>query len=62
MDKNKLEEQKLRLLRQALIEGEGSGWIENFDPVDFKAKLKENLADIAKASHLIIFNKYSEAK
>ncbi|MBE9463940.1 type II toxin-antitoxin system ParD family antitoxin [Dyadobacter subterraneus] len=62
MDKNKLEEQKLRLLRQALIEGEGSGWIENFDPVDFKAKLKENLAANAKASRLIIFNKYSEAK
>ncbi|WP_031530693.1 type II toxin-antitoxin system ParD family antitoxin [Dyadobacter crusticola] len=36
------EEQKLSLLRQALIEGEESGWSENFDPADFKAKLKKN--------------------
>lgn len=36
------EEQKLKLLRQALIEGEESGWVENFNPVDFKAKLKKN--------------------
>lgn len=33
------EEQKLRLLRQALIEGEQSGFVENFSPTDFKAKL-----------------------
>ncbi|WP_229216007.1 type II toxin-antitoxin system ParD family antitoxin [Dyadobacter frigoris] len=36
------EEQKLKLLRQALIEGEVSGWVENFNPADFKAKLKKN--------------------
>ena len=36
------EEQKLRLLRQALIEGEESGWVENFNPTDFKAKLKRD--------------------
>ena len=36
------EEQKLRLLRHALIEGEESGWVENFDPNDFKVKLKED--------------------
>ena len=37
------EEQKLRLLRQALIDGEESGWVENFNPADFKAKLKKNI-------------------
>lgn len=36
------EEQKLRLLRQALIEGEQSGFVENFSPTDFKAKLMNN--------------------
>jgi antitoxin ParD1/3/4 len=36
------EEQKVNSLRQALIEGEESGWAENFDPADFKAKLKKN--------------------
>ncbi|KQS24814.1 type II toxin-antitoxin system ParD family antitoxin [Dyadobacter sp. Leaf189] len=36
------EEQKLSLLRQALIEGEESGWAENFDPADFKSKLKKD--------------------
>ena len=38
------EEQKLRLLRQALIDGEESGWVENFNPADFKAKLRKNTA------------------
>ncbi|MCF0056310.1 type II toxin-antitoxin system ParD family antitoxin [Dyadobacter sp. CY356] len=36
------EEQKLKLLRQALIDGEESGWVENFNPAIFKAKLKQN--------------------
>ena len=35
------EEQKLRLLRQALIDGEESGWVENFNLTDFKAKLRK---------------------
>lgn len=34
------EEEKLQLLRQALINGEQSGWVENFDPEKFKAGLK----------------------
>lgn len=38
------EEQKLRLLRQALIDGEESGWVENFNPEGFKAKLRKNTA------------------
>jgi len=38
------EEQKLKLLRQALIDGEESGWVENFNPTDFKAKLRKNTA------------------
>jgi len=38
------EEQKLRLLRQALIDGEESGWVENFNAADFKAKLRKNTA------------------
>ncbi|WP_254560261.1 type II toxin-antitoxin system ParD family antitoxin [Dyadobacter diqingensis] len=37
------EEEKLKLLRQALIEGEESGWVENFNPIDFKARLKKNI-------------------
>lgn len=37
-----VEEEKLKLLRQALIEGEESGWVENFNPTDFKARLKKN--------------------
>ena len=37
------EEQKLKLLRQALIDGEESGWVENFNPSDFKANLKKNI-------------------
>jgi antitoxin ParD1/3/4 len=39
------EEQKLRLLRQALIDGEESGWVENFNPTNFKANLRKNTAD-----------------
>ena len=35
------EEEKLKALRQALIEGEKSGFIENFNPQDFKARLKQ---------------------
>jgi antitoxin ParD1/3/4 len=38
------EEQKLRLIRQALIDGEESGWVENFNSADFKAKLRNNTA------------------
>ncbi|MBO9613035.1 MAG: type II toxin-antitoxin system ParD family antitoxin [Dyadobacter sp.] len=34
------EEEKLKLLRQALIEGEQSGWIEDFDPEAFKARMR----------------------
>ncbi|WP_159472859.1 type II toxin-antitoxin system ParD family antitoxin [Dyadobacter sp. 3J3] len=36
------EEKKQVMLRKALIEGEESGWVENFNPSDFKAKLKKN--------------------
>jgi antitoxin ParD1/3/4 len=34
------EEEKLKLLRQALVDGEQSGWVENFDADKFKAGLK----------------------
>nr|WP_295930653.1 type II toxin-antitoxin system ParD family antitoxin [uncultured Dyadobacter sp.] len=34
------EEEKLKLLRQALAEGEQSGWVEDFDPEEFKAKMR----------------------
>ena len=34
------EEEKLKLLRQALIEGEQSGWIEDFNPEEFKARMR----------------------
>lgn len=34
------EEEKLKLLRQALVEGENSGWIEDFDPEEFKARMR----------------------
>lgn len=37
------EEEKLQMLRQALIEGEQSGFIENFDPQEFKRSLKSRL-------------------
>lgn len=37
------EEQKLKVLRQALIDGEESGWVENFNSVDFRAKLRKNI-------------------
>lgn len=39
------QEQKLRLLKQALIDGEESGWVENFNPEDFKALAKEKRED-----------------
>lgn len=38
------EEEKLKLLRQALIDGEQSGFVENFDPQEFKKSLKQGLA------------------
>lgn len=34
------EEEKLKALRQALIEGERSGFVESFDPHEFKNALK----------------------
>jgi antitoxin ParD1/3/4 len=34
------EEEKLKLLRQALVEGEQSGWVEEFDPEEFKARMQ----------------------
>jgi antitoxin ParD1/3/4 len=34
------EEEKLKMLRQALVEGEQSGFVENFDPQQFKSTLK----------------------
>ncbi|WP_342087328.1 type II toxin-antitoxin system ParD family antitoxin [Dyadobacter sp. OTU695] len=34
------EEEKLKLLRQALAEGEQSGWAEDFDPEEFKARMR----------------------
>jgi antitoxin ParD1/3/4 len=37
------EEEKLKLLRQALIDGEQSGFVENFDPQEFKKSLKQGL-------------------
>lgn len=36
------EEHKMKTLRQALIDGEESGFVENFNPVEFKAKLKKD--------------------
>lgn len=30
----------LKLLRQALAEGEQSGWAEDFDPEKFKARMR----------------------
>lgn len=39
----RLLEEEQKLLRQALINGEESGWAENFDPTDFKAKLRKNI-------------------
>ena len=35
------EEEKLKLLRQALADGEQSGFVENFNPQSFQAKLKQ---------------------
>lgn len=34
------EEEKLKLLRQALAEGEQSGWAEDFDPEEFKSRMR----------------------
>ncbi|MDF7817512.1 type II toxin-antitoxin system ParD family antitoxin [Runella sp. MFBS21] len=34
------EEEKLKVLRQALVEGEESGFVENFNPQSFQAELK----------------------
>jgi antitoxin ParD1/3/4 len=34
------EEEKLKLLRRALVEGEQSGWVEDFDPEEFKARMR----------------------
>ena len=36
------EEEKLKILRKALIDGEQSGFVEHFNPEEFKAKLKNN--------------------
>lgn len=33
-------EEKLRVLRKALIDGEQSGWICDFDPEEFKARMR----------------------
>jgi antitoxin ParD1/3/4 len=38
-------EQKHRVLRQALIDGEESGWVENFNSENFKALTKEKVED-----------------
>lgn len=35
------EEEKLKALKQALIDGEQSGFVEDFDPQGFQAKLRE---------------------
>jgi antitoxin ParD1/3/4 len=37
------EEEKLKLLRQALVEGEQSGWVENLDTEKFKTGLKRSV-------------------
>ncbi|MGN7884928.1 type II toxin-antitoxin system ParD family antitoxin [Dyadobacter sp. 22481] len=34
------QDEKLSLLRQTLIAGEQSGWVENFDPEKFKARMR----------------------
>ncbi|GGM94218.1 hypothetical protein GCM10010967_29280 [Dyadobacter beijingensis] len=33
-------DEKLRLLRQALIAGEQSGWVDNFDAEKFKTRMR----------------------
>ena len=38
-------EQKHRVLRQALIDGEESGWVENFNPENLKALTNEKRED-----------------
>ena len=35
------EEEKLKVLKQALIDGERSGFVEDFNPQEFQAKLRE---------------------
>lgn len=37
------EEEKLKVLRQALADGEQSGFVENFSPQEFKARLNREL-------------------
>ncbi|ACT92607.1 type II toxin-antitoxin system ParD family antitoxin [Dyadobacter fermentans] len=34
------EEEKLKLLRQALVDGEQSGWADDFDPEEFRARMR----------------------
>lgn len=34
------EEEKLKILRQALVDGEQSGFVENFDPQAFQSSLR----------------------
>jgi antitoxin ParD1/3/4 len=34
------EEEKVKMLRQTLIDGEQSGFVDNFDPQEFKSALK----------------------
>ena len=33
-------EDKLRVLREALIDGEQSGWVHEFDPEEFKGRMR----------------------
>lgn len=37
------EEEKLKILQQALADGEQSGFVENFSPQEFKARLNREL-------------------
>lgn len=37
------EEEKLKVLRQALTDGEQSGFVEDFNPQEFRAKLNREL-------------------
>jgi len=36
------EERRLKILQNTLADGEESGWVEHFNPTEFKAKLKSN--------------------
>lgn len=38
-----MKNEKLKQLRSALIDGENSGFIQNFDPQNFKTQLKQRL-------------------